>query len=87
MKLELGELYRTRGGWTARIIWIFKFDPTGEPDQSVVLAIHRPGEISYERIVHHKLNGKAAGGDFTVNAPPVYDVGHPADLIELMLPE
>jgi len=70
---EVGEDYLTRGGWKAKVIWVFKAS-TG------MLVVHKPGEIEETAgILHDAASGRALA-TFSVNAPPSFDQ-HPADLI------
>ena len=69
-----GRLYRTRGGWPARVIWVSE-------RHRRAFAIHKPGTFDESIVITHVSSG-AAIPDFAVNNPPVYDVGHPADIMD-----
>ena len=74
LKFLIGHSYRARGGWRAQVIW----RNSGHGHLTVV---HKPGHKDDERIIGHDAKGKAYS-TLSVHAPPIYKVGHPADLIE-----
>jgi len=81
-KLKKGQLYKTRGGWTAVCIWV----NTQNDIAGGGYCIHKPGDKSMpgeEGPIYHWKDGTAhAMFAITVFEPPVYKVGHPADLMK-----
>lgn len=75
---QVGKTYKTRGGWDAVVIW-------GVSPQTVYpsrgfYAIHKPHTEEESVPILHGDSGEARIA-FAVNAPPTYDVVHPADII------
>ena len=75
--LKRGQRYKTRGGWTAICIWVNANDLTKGG-----YCIHKPGdEDNEDGPIYHWGDG-TAHALLAVLLPPVYDIGHPADLME-----
>lgn len=75
--LTKGQRYKTRGGWTAVCIWVNANDL-----QHGGHCIHKPGDEDHEQgPIYHWADG-TAHTPLSFFPRPVYDVGHPADLIE-----
>lgn len=94
LNISVGLDYKTRGGWVARVIWQFT-RLQSEEEGSITIAgkdqgretsfvvIHRPHTLM-EHLAFHDLGGRAVTS-FSVQEPPVFEVGHPADLVELII--
>lgn len=89
-KLKRGQYYKTRGGWIAVCIWVIANDLTKggycihKPDQVPKSPNTRSVTISpFEEIgpIYHWGDG-TAHTSFALYEPPIYNVGHPADLIK-----
>ena len=72
MNFEVGKDYRTRGGWRARVIWIF-FPPF--PTASRLVVCHHPKE-SQSISLHDK-----DGALLTYVGHASLGGNHPADLV------
>ena len=83
-KLKKGQYYKTRGGWTAVCIWVNAKNDVAEGGY----CIHKPGKTGYpgeEGPIYHWEDGTAHPMlAITVFEPPVYNAGHPADLVKEM---
>ena len=76
-KLKKDQHYKTRGGWIAVCIWVYANDLSHGG-----YCIHKPGDKEHEEgPIYHWGDGTAHMA-FAVMLPPVYNVGHPADLME-----
>lgn len=72
-QFEVGVLYRTRGGWKAKVIAISKNCPR-------MYAIHKPDEEEETGpILHDSITGRAMD-EFSMHPPPAFGQ-HPADII------
>jgi len=80
LELKEGKEYITRGGWTAKVLYIDKInESTGITVYSqTFIAPHTYKEK--EEIVHHDNNGMALIS-FGVHVPPTFK-GQPADIIK-----
>jgi hypothetical protein len=77
---EVSKKYYTVGGWEAEVIrHTTKHDKQGNP-VIVMLVAHKP-DTEDETLCHHDENGNAYAS-FSVHAPPLFDVPHPATLTE-----
>ena len=74
-KIEVGRKHETIGGWVAEIIWLCKNDINGG-----FYAIHRPGADDESVPIYHHGDG-TAHSLLSVNEPPTFLEGHPADII------
>jgi hypothetical protein len=83
-RFQVGQTWRTRGGWTAKIVWIGPHPKNAYQPPPQLYVVHKPGEGSMEESgpVAHDLGGKPLP-TFAVCMAPDYGA-HPADLIELV---
>jgi len=72
--MKIGKVYKTVGGWDAKIIWICSNDP-----QTGFYAIHKPKTPDESVPIYHWSDG-SAHSSFSVNEPPRYG-SHPADIV------
>lgn len=75
---QTGKTYKTRGGWDAVVIWGVSRN-TVYPKRGFY-AIHKPHTEEESVPIFHWDRGEAHA-TFSVNDPPTYDVGYPADII------
>lgn len=74
MSVELGKIYKTHGGWDAKVIWVTR-------GSLGCFVIHKPGDAQESfPVAHDAVTGKALPA-FVVGGPPTYDGDQPADLI------
>jgi hypothetical protein len=74
MEAELGKIYKTRGGWDAKVIWI-------SSTNLACYVIHQPGTLQESvPISHNKMTGESVAA-LSVAPPPIYGRQQPADLI------
>jgi len=94
LDISVGLDYKTRGGWNARVIWkflilqseddgIIKIAGRDQGRETTFVVIHKPNTLE-EHLAFHDLFGRAVTS-FSVQEPPVFDVGHPADLMEVII--
>ena len=74
--IEHTGLYRTRGGWEAQVVWI-------DPDLWTAWAFHinPQGGINSDPVSHSTHSGTVTHSVHP-HFPPLFDSGHPADLVE-----
>lgn len=72
--MKIGKIYKTKGGWEVKIIWICSNDL-----QQGFYAIHQPHTKNESVPIYHDGKG-VAGSSFSVNEAPSYRQ-HPADII------
>jgi len=82
MKFEVGKVYKTYGGWKAKIIWeIYNCDNFEWEGNARYYVIHKPTEQFESAVIVHKKDGKAVS-TLSVSEPPQYETNLPADLKE-----
>ncbi len=71
--------YRTRGGWEACVLWIAE-------DEGAAWAVHLnpAGGMNSDPIPHSTVSGRVGPGAHP-HAPPLFEAGHPADLVEFIM--
>ena len=74
--IEVGQTYKTYGGWDAVAIW--KSAKVEDEEPSFII-IHKPGAVD-ETMAYCNEYG-VAQSMFALNEPPTYEVHHPADLV------
>lgn len=74
--IKAGMMYKTFGGWDAKVIWNNK---KGDDEEFSYIVVHKP-ETDEETVALCDENG-VAQSMFAINEPPTYDVHHPADLM------
>lgn len=80
---DIGGVYRTRGGWLAKVIWRDRENPT-VCGGFIQYAIHRPGDWRKDvGPVAHDQYGEVCLPQ-GVALPPTFE-GHPADLLPGLL--
>ena len=72
--VELGKIYKTHGGWDAKVIWVSEYN-------MACCVIHKPNTPNESFPVAHDKNTGVAVNSFTVGAIPTYGVSQPADLV------
>ena len=75
---EVGRKYLTCGGWEAEVIRQITIGGKDGNPLYILLVAHKPNTED-ETFCHHDENG-AAYASFSVHAPPLFDVPHPANL-------
>lgn len=81
---EIGKLYKTHGGWKAKIIGELKSGGAYGSISTGLIIIHKPDERGkfneyIEELKLHNSTGQCRAA-LSVCEPPLYDCPHPADL-------
>ena len=86
MKFEVGKYYKTYGGWKAKVIYKCRYNNDfyaihEEEEIPEIYSILSEKKYFCDYPVEHNEDGKAISV-FSVNAPPLFESHHPADLKE-----